>query len=54
MDPEKMEFRTLTPQEEAGRRRRNIVIAVSLFVISFLFLVTTMIRIGANLGVSAS
>lgn len=50
MKPEKMEFRTLTPEEVAGRRKRNIAIAVSLAIVSMLFLVTTMIRIGANMG----
>ncbi len=50
MDTEKMEFRTLTPEEVKSRRKRNIAIAVSLAVVSMLFLVTTMIRIGANLG----
>jgi len=50
MEAEKMEFRTLTPKEAAGRRKRNIAIAVSLFVITTLFFITTMIRLGANMG----
>ncbi len=50
MAAEKMEFRTLTPEEVASRRKRNIAIAISLAVVSMLFLVTTMIRIGANMG----
>lgn len=50
MAPEKMKFRTLTPEEVAGRRKRNIAIGISLAVVSALFLVTTMIRIGANMG----
>lgn len=50
MDSEKMEFRALTPQEAESRRKRNIAIAVSLAVVSMLFLITTMIRIGANMG----
>ena len=50
MDREEMEFRPLTQQEAAGRRKRNIAIAVSLAVISMLFMVTTMIRIGENMG----
>ncbi len=50
MDPKKMEFRPLSPEEVAGRRKRNIAIAISLFVLSALFFVTTMIRIGANMG----
>ena len=50
MDPEKMEFRALTPEEAKSRRKRNIAIAVSLALLSLLFLVTTMIKIGSNMG----
>ena len=45
-----MEFRKLTKEEVASRRKRNIAIAVSLFVVSMLFMVTTMFRVAANMG----
>ncbi len=50
MGSEKMEFRTLTPEEAAGRRKRNIAIAITLFILTALFFITTMIRLGANMG----
>jgi len=50
MKVETVGYRKLTPEEVAGRRKRNIAIAVSLFILSALFMVTTMVRIGANMG----
>lgn len=44
-----MEFRKLTPQEEASRRKRNIAIALSLGALSLLFMITTMIRVYENM-----
>jgi len=52
MAEQKMEFRKLTDEEVASRRKRNIAIAVTLFVISMLFMITTMIRISTNMGTS--
>ncbi len=46
-----MEFHKMTQQEITSRRKRNIAIAVSLFVLSMLFMVTTMVRVGTNMGV---
>ena len=45
-----MEFRKLTQEEIARRRKRNIAMALSLGALSLLFFVTTMIRISENLG----
>jgi len=46
-----MEYHKLTEQEAASRRKRNVAIGVSLFVLSMLFMITTMVRVGANMGV---
>ena len=45
-----MEYRKMTDQEVASRRKRNVAIGVSLFVVSMLFMVTTMVRVGVNMG----
>jgi len=45
-----MEYRKLTDEEVARRKKRNIAMALSLGALSLLFLVTTMIRISQNLG----
>ena len=45
-----MEYRKMTDQEAASRRKRNVAIGVSLFVVSMLFMVTTMVRVGVNMG----
>lgn len=45
-----MEYRKLTEKEADNRRRKNIAIAVTLAVLSVLFMITTMVRVGANLG----
>ena len=45
-----MEFRKLTDEEVARRRKRNIAVALSLGALSLLFFVTTMIRVSENLG----
>ena len=52
MAEQEMEFRKLTDEEVASRRKRNIAIGLALFALSMLFMVTTMIRIGANMGAS--
>ncbi len=45
-----MEFRKLTTEEVASRRKRNIAVALSLAGLSLLFFITTMIRVSENLG----
>lgn len=49
-----MEYKKLTDEEVAGRKKRNKAIAISLFVVSMLFMITTMVRVGANMGTGAS
>lgn len=44
------EYRKLTDKEVENRRKKNIAIAVTLAVLSALFLITTMIRVGSNLS----
>ncbi len=44
-----MQFHKMTDKEVSSRRKRNIVIAVSLLLLSLLFLITTMVRMGALL-----
>jgi len=45
-----MEYRKMTDQEAARRRKRNVAIGLALFVLSILFMVTTMVRVGVNMG----
>lgn len=46
-----METYKMTDKEIAQRRKRNIAIGVSLAVLSMLFMITTMVRVGQNMGV---
>jgi hypothetical protein len=45
-----MEFRKMTEQEVASRRKRNVAIGISLAVLSLLFMITTMIRVYENMN----
>ena len=43
----------LTPEEEAARKRRNMMIAVSLVAFAVLIAVTTMLRLSSNYNAGA-
>jgi len=45
-----MQYRSLTPQEEARRRRRSIAIAVALGALVVLFFITTIVRLAGNVA----
>jgi len=47
-----MEYRKMTEQEVASRRKKNVAIGISLFVFSMLFMITTMVRVSVNMGSS--
>jgi len=45
-----MEYRALTPEEEARRRRRSIAIGLALGALVVLFFITTMVRLAGNVA----
>ncbi len=45
-----MEYRSLTPQEEARRRRRSIAIGLALGALVVLFFITTIVRLAGNVA----
>jgi hypothetical protein len=45
-----MEYRSLTPEEEARRRRRSIAIGLALGALVVLFFVTTIVRLASNVA----